>query len=101
MIDMPVLTEQEQKEIEEILTMPGWKHIYEPIIFAINEKATRLIDWRFERGDDDEILKKSLGNYERIQNELTMLKEFVSFIQKGGIMITEDDEHEIFENTSK
>jgi len=100
MIPIPQVTEEQKAEIKEVKTMPGWKHIMEPIVIAIDLKEKALVNWVFERDTDDQITRRSVGRYEKTQIELVLLKEFRAFIQEGGVIFEEED-MEVFEDTSK
>lgn len=100
MMAIPTVTAEQKDEIKEVTTMPGWQHIVEPIIVSIDLKEKELVNWTFERNDDGQITQKSIVQYEKTQIQLVLLKEFLAFVQEGGILFEEDD-REVFEDTSK
>lgn len=96
MIIQPIVDEIGQKHIKEVLDMPGWKYFHEPILDAANDRATGLIEYEFERDENNGITQRSINDYEKMQIELRMLKSFLNFVRNGGIIIADED-NEVFE----
>jgi len=100
MLLIPTLTAQELEEVREIRKTPGWNHLIEPIIVSVDLTHSALVNWEWDRDKDNEITKKSVGLYEKKQQELYLLKSFLAYIENDDI-IEEDENRDVFDNTSK
>ena len=95
-MQVPRLTPAQKKEFDELKSFVGWSHLIEPVKVSIDLKQLALLNFKFERNDEADITKKSILEFENIQRELLLLKEFFSFLETGGI-IEEEKDLEVFE----
>ena len=100
MIALPQLTVKERGELDELRELVGWKHLIEPIVISINLKESALLNFDFNRDEEGKIRQKSIFAYEETQKEIILLKEFLSFLETGGI-IEEVKNYEVFETLDK
>ncbi len=100
------LTARQASEIREIRGTEGLKHIIEPIKVTIDLAEKQLLYWEWERDDNGAIKSKSVIAYEKVQMEMTLLRELLAYISNDDIIVSEDgvlegEDREVFDNTSK
>lgn len=94
-----MLTEEQHNEVLETRKTEGWRHIIEPIVVSIDLTEKALINWEWVRGENGEVTNKSVLEYEKKQMELHLMKAFLAFVENNDII--QDEDREIFDNTSK
>ena len=96
MIIRPTITEEQQKDILALKEYPGWETLMTPIKEEIISREDIILNYSFERGEDGVVSQKSIISYERIQSELNLLGNFLSFLENGGIVEVNTD-YDVFD----
>lgn len=94
-----MLTEREREDVKEMKAMDGWQHVLRSVTENINMAEKALLYWEWEHDNNGQVSTKSVNEYERKQMELRLLEAFVAFLQNDDII--EEEDREIFDNTSK
>lgn len=89
MIKIPKLKKEHLKELHDMKETEGWRIIAQALDYSVQVANVQLANWKFVRGDDGEIKTKSIKEFEDIQREALMLKEFLCFLENCDKMISE------------
>lgn len=95
MMQLPRLTEQQLKDVQLMQQTEGWRLVKDVVASNIGflESSMRGHNFRFD--DEGEIVKKSVLDFQKKQDKLSLLKSFLHFLEKPGKVL--DVDREIFD----
>jgi hypothetical protein len=83
-LELPILDKKQEEEVALLKKMAGWDILLEAFNVTIELNEAQLYNWEFTRDKDNEVTKKSLADFEKVQLKNILLKEFLQFISDSG-----------------
>ena len=78
MISLPLLSEEELEQLDELQHNPGFNILVESVKHTIREHDVALANWDFDFYRDKDV--DGTEKFRETQRETALLKEFLSFI---------------------
>lgn len=86
------ISKEEKEHLDYMAATDGWRIVRQMFDGSIEMSTKELIKWKFQYDEDGNIKKESVRKYEKKQEELGLLKNFLQFMENPAILKEEEEE---------